>query len=156
MHLLDDSSTRGFTRLELHNPNRTPPASRAGASASTPQTIPNADFFFSHLRNRYNTIMSNIYAIQLLGVLLTATGVIALTATSYVYGTPLSREERSRTGERRSNFRRVPINLEAVLSAACLLGGMGLLTWSKFNLCAFLAYWLPNLSDALMFILSCR
>jgi len=100
--------------------------------------------------------MPNIYLVQLVGVLLTGTGIVALTASSYLYGKPLSRDERRRIGENRSNVRRLPINLETILSAAVFLGGMGILTWSKFNLCTFLGYWLPDLSDAILFLLSCR
>jgi hypothetical protein len=100
--------------------------------------------------------MSNIYFFQLIGVLLTGLGMIALTASSYLYGKPLSRDERFRMGEKRTNVRWLPINLETMLSAALFLGGMGILAWSKFSLCAFLAYWLPDLPDAIMFLLSCR
>jgi hypothetical protein len=98
--------------------------------------------------------MSNIYLIQLVGMLLTIIGMAALTAVSYVYGKPLSRDERRRLG-RDSNTRRLPINLETILAAAFFLGGAGILTWSKFNLCGFLRYWVPNLPDAIMFLLSC-
>ena len=80
--------------------------------------------------------MPNIYLVQLVGVLLTGTGMAALTVSSYLYGKPLSRDERRRIGENRSNFRRLPINLEAIISAAFFLGGMGILAWSKFN-CSF-------------------
>ena len=98
--------------------------------------------------------MQNIYVIQLIGVLAAATGMVALTAVSYVYGSPLSRDERHRLG-RDSNTRRLPINLETILAGAIFVGGMGILTWSKFNLCGFLSYWIPNIPDAIMFLLSC-
>ena len=100
--------------------------------------------------------MPNLYLIQLVGVLLTGLGMIALAASSYLYGKPISRDERLRMGEKRTNVRRLPINLETIVSAAFFLGGMGILAWSKFDLCRFLTHWLPNLPDALMFILSCK
>ena len=100
--------------------------------------------------------MANIYFIQLAGILMTGLGVIALTASYYLHGQPLSRDERFRMGKKRTDFRRVPINLETIISTALFLSGMGVLTWSKFTACAFLAYWLPELPDALMLLLSCR
>jgi hypothetical protein len=99
--------------------------------------------------------MPNFYFIQLIGVLLTGLGMVALAASSYLYGKPLSGDERIRTGERRTNVRRLPINLETVVSAAFFLGGMGILSWSKFDLCNFLAYWLPDLPDTIRFLFSC-
>jgi len=100
--------------------------------------------------------MSNIYFIQLIGVLLTGLGMVALTVSSYLYGMPLSQEEKRRTGEKRSNVSHLPINLETIVSSVFFLGGMGILAWSKFNLCGFLGYWLPNIPDAILFWLSCR
>ena len=103
--------------------------------------------------------MTKFYFIQLVGVVLTVLGMIALTATSatsYLYGKPLSRDERLRMGEKRTNIRRMPINLETIITVVFFLGGMGILSWSKFSLCIFLTYWLPNLPDALIFLLSCR
>jgi len=99
--------------------------------------------------------MLNIYLIQLAGVITTILGIVALTASSYLYGKPLSREDKQRMGKTGSNVYRLPINLETVLSAALFLGGAGLLTWSKFSLCGFLKYWVPSMPDAIMFLLSC-
>jgi len=103
--------------------------------------------------------MTNVYLIQLIGVLLTAAGMIALAVSAYLFGTPLSREEKRRAGgdwERKGDVYRMPINLETLASAAFLLGGLAILTWTKFNLCAFLAYWLPSLPEAIRLLLSCR
>jgi hypothetical protein len=99
--------------------------------------------------------MAKIYFIQLIGVLLIGMGMAALTAVSYLYGKPLTRAERRGAGLKNSNVHALPINLETLLSAAFLLGGIGLLTWSKFSVCAFLGYWLPDLPDAIMFLLAC-
>jgi len=99
--------------------------------------------------------MPNIYLIQLVGVITTGLGMIALTASSYMYGKPLSHEEKQRMGKTGSNISRLPINLETILSALLFLGGMGILTWSKFSLCGFLSYWMPYLPDAIRFLLAC-
>jgi|SRR5678810_1085252 len=98
--------------------------------------------------------MANIYTLQLVGVLLVAAGLAALTASAYVFGRPFTRDERSRTG--RNSSRHVPINLQTIASAAFVLSGMSVLAWSKFDICAYLAYWLPSLSEAIRFWLSCR
>ena len=100
--------------------------------------------------------MTNIYFIQLIGVLVTGLGMIALTATYYLYGNPLSRDEEIRMNKTGKGLRRMPFNLETIISSIFFLGGMGILTWSKFSLCAFLNYWLPTMPDAIMFLLSCR
>jgi len=103
--------------------------------------------------------MTNPYFIQFIGVLLTAAGMIALAVSAYLFGTPLSCEEKRRAGrdwERKGDVYRLPINLETLASAVFLLGGFALLTWTKFNLCAFLAYWLPSLPEAIRLLLSCR
>ena len=100
--------------------------------------------------------MANPYLIQLIGVLLVGAGMVALTAASYAFGKPLTHEERLEIGKGDKNIYRLPINLETIASAAVFLGGMGILWWSKFNFCAFLAYWLPNLPEAIRLLLSCR
>ena len=100
--------------------------------------------------------MANPYLIQLIGVLLVGAGMVALTAATHVFGTPLTYEERRRVGKEGKNLYRLPINLETIASAAIFLGGMGILAWSKFNFCAFLAYWLPDLPEAIRLLLSCR
>jgi hypothetical protein len=103
--------------------------------------------------------VENIYLIQLVGVMLAAAGIIALMASVHLFGTPLSPAEKRRASDewnRRRDAYRLPINLETVASAIFFLGGIGILTWSKFELCAFLAYWLPPLPDALRLLLSCR
>jgi hypothetical protein len=99
--------------------------------------------------------MANLYFIQLIGVLVTGLGMVALTASYYLYGKPLSRNEEFRMNRTGKGFRRMPLNLETIVSALFFLGGMGILTWSKFNPCAFLNYWLPAMPDAIMFLLSC-
>jgi len=100
--------------------------------------------------------MANIYFIQLIGVLVTGLGMIALTASYYLYGNPLSRDEEIRMDKMGKGFRRMPLNFETIASAVFFLGGMGILTWSKFSPCAFLNYWLPTMPDAIMFLISCR
>ena len=103
--------------------------------------------------------MANIYLIQLVGVMLALAGIIALTASAHLFGTPLSPAEKRRASDewnRRRDTYRLPINLESIASAIFFLGGIGILSWSKFELCAFLAYWLPPLPDAVRLLLSCR
>jgi len=100
--------------------------------------------------------MTNPYFVQLIGILLTGAGVVALTAAVRIFGRPLTRDERLRAGDKPSDTYRLPINLETVASGAVFLAGVGILTWSKFNLCAFLAHWLPDLPEAIRLLLSCR
>jgi hypothetical protein len=107
----------------------------------------------------YNRQMPNPYLIKLVGVLLTGAGVIALTTSAYLYGTPLTREEKQkakRDGHPSGTLYRLPFNLETIASALFFIGGIGILTWSKFELCPFLAHWLPDLPEALLFLLTCR
>ena len=82
--------------------------------------------------------MTNPYFVQLIGILLTGAGVVALTAASRIFGRPLTHEEKRETGKE-GNWYRLPFNLETIASGALFLAGIGILTWSKFNLCAFLA-----------------
>jgi hypothetical protein len=103
--------------------------------------------------------MANIYLIQLVGVVLAAAGMIALTASAHLFGTPLSPAERRRAGDewnRRRDVYRLPFNFDVIVSTIFFLGGIGILAWSKFNLCAFLAYWLPSLPPVVRLLLSCR
>jgi hypothetical protein len=100
--------------------------------------------------------MTNLYLIQLVGILLVGAGIVALTAAAYSYGKPLTREERLDIGKGDKNIYRLPINLETIASSAVFLGGMGLLWWTKFNFCGFLAYWLPDLPEAIRLLLSCQ
>lgn len=103
--------------------------------------------------------MQNIYIVQLIGVLITGAGVLALTASTYLYGTPLTREEKrkaGRNGHPSGMTYRLPFKLETLASALFLLGGIGILTWSKFELCPFLAHWLPDLPGAVRFLWTCR
>ena len=72
--------------------------------------------------------MTNLYLIQLIGILLTGAGMIALAATAQLFGKPLTRDERLSMGEKRSKFYRLPINLETVASAVVFLAGVGILT----------------------------
>ena len=100
--------------------------------------------------------MTNPYSIQLIGILVTAVGIVALTIASRIFGRPLTREERLRMGDKPSGTYRLPINLETIASAIVFLAGVGILKWSDFSLCAFLAYWLPDLPEAMRLLLSCR
>lgn len=99
--------------------------------------------------------MTNIYFIQLVGLVLLAAGILALTAAAHVFGTPLTREESREIGKE-GNWYRLPINLETIASSLVFLAGMGILSSSKFSLCAFLAYWLPEFPVAIKFWLSCE
>ncbi|HUE98382.1 MAG TPA: hypothetical protein VMN99_03950 [Anaerolineales bacterium] len=103
--------------------------------------------------------MANVFLIQLIGVVLVIAGMIALTASTHLFGAPVSPAERRRASDewnRRRDVYRLPFNFETIISSIVFLGGLGILTWSKFNLCAFLAYWLPSLPEAMRLLLSCR
>lgn len=105
--------------------------------------------------------MPNTFLIQLIGVVLAVAGMIALIASAHLFGTPMSPAERRRASDewnrRRDAFTyRLPINLETILSAIFLFGGIGILVWSKFELCAFLAFWLPSLPEVARVLLSCK
>lgn len=103
--------------------------------------------------------MANIFLIQLIGVMLATAGVIALTASAHLFGTPVSPAEKRRASDewnRRKDAYRLPISLETIAALAFFLGGIWILNWSKFNLCEFLAYWLPSLPGAVRLLLSCR
>jgi hypothetical protein len=102
--------------------------------------------------------MPNDRLIQLVGVVLTVAGLIALTASAHVFGTPISPAEKRRASDewnRRRDAYRLPVNLDTILSAIFLLGGISILAWSKFELCAFLVYWFPPMPDAIKLLLSC-
>src|SRR5262245_52503461 len=103
--------------------------------------------------------MPNDRLIQLIGVVLTLAGLIALIASAHVFGTPLSPDEKRRASDewnRRRDAYRLPVNLETVVSAVFFLGGVGILVWSKFEFCIFLAYWFPPIPAAIRVLLSCR
>jgi len=103
--------------------------------------------------------MANIYLIQLVGVMLATAGIIALTASAHLFGTPLTPAEKRRASDewnRRRDTRRLPINPETIASIVFFLGGIGILNWAKFNFCDFLAYWVPTLPGAIRVLLSCR
>jgi len=103
--------------------------------------------------------MANVYLVQLVGVILAVAGMMALTASARVFGTPLSPAEKRRSSDewnRRRDVYRLPINIETIASIVFFLGGIGILAWSKFNLCAFLAYWFPPLPEAMRLLLSCK
>ena len=103
--------------------------------------------------------MASIFLIQMVGLVLAVAGFVALTASAHLFGTPASPAERRRASDewnRKRNAYRLPINLESIVSAIFFLGGISILVWSKFNLCAFLAYWFPPLPDMAKVLLSCR
>ena len=103
--------------------------------------------------------MANIYLIQLVGVMLAIAGIIALTASAHLFGTPYSPTEKRRASDewnRRRNTYRLPFSLETVAAVGFFFGGVWILTWSKFNMCDFLAYWVPSLPFAIRLLLSCR
>jgi len=103
--------------------------------------------------------VANIFLIQMIGMILAVAGLIALTASAHLFGTPMSPAERRRASDewnRRRSAYRLPFNIETIISTIFFLGGIGILIWSKFELCAFLVYWLPSLPDTARLILSCR
>lgn len=101
-------------------------------------------------------LMINPYFVQLIGILLTSTGVVALTVSAQIFGRPLTSDEQLRMGNKHSGAYRLLINLETVASAAVFLAGVGILKWSNFSLCSFLAYWLPELPETIRLLLSCH
>ncbi|HEX9333474.1 MAG TPA: hypothetical protein VF896_16395 [Anaerolineales bacterium] len=103
--------------------------------------------------------MANNYLIQLIGVILAIAGIIALTASAHIFGTPLSPAEKRRASDewnRKRDVYRLPVNLDVIASTIFFFGGIGVLAWSNFNLCAFLAYWLPPLPEIARLLLSCH
>jgi hypothetical protein len=103
--------------------------------------------------------VANDYLIQFVGVVLAVAGFIALTASAHVFGTPLSPAEKRRASDewnRKRDAYRFPINPESVISAVFFLGGIGILIWTKFEFCAFVAYWFPPLPDAIKLLFACR
>jgi hypothetical protein len=103
--------------------------------------------------------MANAQLIHLVGIVLTVAGLISLTASAHVFGTPISPAEKRRGSDEWNHRRdayRLPVNLDSIVSAIFFLGGISILVWSKFEFCAFLAYWLPSMPDAIMLLLSCR
>jgi hypothetical protein len=103
--------------------------------------------------------VASIFLIQLVGVVLAVAGFIALTASAHLFGRPLSPAERQRASDewnRRKTVFRLPLNLETILSSIFFLGGVGILVWADFDLCTFLAYWLPPLPAVARLLLSCK
>ena len=103
--------------------------------------------------------MADIFIIQLVGVVLVLTGFVSLTASAGLFGYPLSPADKRRAGDewnRRQDTYRLPINLESIVSTVFLLGGIGILIWSNFELCVFLTHWFPTLPGLVKLILSCR
>lgn len=102
--------------------------------------------------------MANIYLVQLVGVMLATAGMIALIASTHMFGRPLSPAEKRRASDEWNRSRKtysLPVNLEAITSLIFFLAGIGILTWSNFSLCAFLAYWVPPLPGVVRLLLSC-
>jgi hypothetical protein len=103
--------------------------------------------------------VENIFLIQMIGFVLTVAGMIALTASTHLFGTPMSHVERQRASDewnRKRSVYRLPLNLETIVSGIFFLSGIGILIWSKFEFCAFLAFWMPSLPDVARVLLSCR
>lgn len=103
--------------------------------------------------------MVNIYLTQLVGVMLTGLGILALMASAHLFGTPLTPSDKKKATDewnRRRNAYSLPINLSTLIAVIVFLGGIGILNWSKFKLCLFLAYWLPNLPEAIKLLLACK
>jgi hypothetical protein len=103
--------------------------------------------------------VASIFVIQLIGVVLAVAGFIALTASAHLFGRPMSPAEKQRASDewnRRKRVFRLPLNLEAIPSSIFFFGGLGILVWTGFDLCVFLAYWLPPLPEAARLVLSCQ
>lgn len=103
--------------------------------------------------------MADIFIIQLVGVVLAISGFIALTASAGLFGYPLSPADKRRASDewnRKGNTSRLPVSLETIVSTLFLIGGIGIMIWSQFDLCRFLAYWFPPLPDLAKLVLSCR
>jgi hypothetical protein len=103
--------------------------------------------------------MANVYLTQMVGLVLAIAGFMALTASAHLFGTPLSPAERQRASDewnRKRGVYRLPLNLDSIVSAVFFLAGIGILVWSRFDLCSFLAYWFPPLPEAAKLLLSCR
>jgi len=99
--------------------------------------------------------MSNPYVVQSIGLIIIAIGALALIALMTIYGRPLSDKEVTRLGEKYRGAFRMPFNAETIVAAIILLGGIGILTWSHFDPCAFTAYWFPNLPRLLTGAFQC-
>ena len=100
-------------------------------------------------------LMKNPFIIQAVGLAIASIGVLALIAVTTLYGRPLSNEERLRLGREDRGTFKLPINIETIVAAILLLCGVGILAWSKFDLCTFTAYWLPDLPRFLTGTLQC-
>src|SRR5574338_500801 len=103
--------------------------------------------------------MADVFLVQLIGVVLALTGFIALTASAGLLGSPLSPDDKRRASDewnRKPNTYRLPLSLESIVSTIFLLGGIGSLIWSRFELCGFLAHWFPPLPELAKLVLSCR
>jgi hypothetical protein len=102
--------------------------------------------------------MANFYLIQLIGVILVIAGLIALMASTRLFGPRLSPAEKRMSSDewnRRRDRYRWPINFETLAATLVLAGGVAILIWSKFDLCVFLAYWIPPLPLTVRLFLSC-
>jgi hypothetical protein len=69
---------------------------------------------------------------------------------------PRKKREKGGKWDRPGDVYRLPILLETLASTVFLLGGVGILAWAKFDHCAFLTHWLPDLPEALRLFLSCK
>jgi hypothetical protein len=80
-------------------------------------------------------------------------------ASAHLFGTPLTPADRKKASDewnRRGNVYSLPISFSTLASIAIFLGGIGILTWTKFELCVFLGYWVPTLPEAIKLLLSCK
>src|SRR5215211_636800 len=103
--------------------------------------------------------MANVYLTQLIGIMLTGAGVLALMASAHLFGTPLTPADRRKASDdwnRRGSVYSLPITFSTLLSVIVFVGGIGILTWSKFELCIFLQYWVPTLPESIKLLLSCK
>jgi hypothetical protein len=103
--------------------------------------------------------VAGIFLIQLVGVVLALAGFIALTASAHLFGRPMSPAERQRASDewnRRKKVIRLPLTLETIVSSIFFFGGIGILLWADFDLCVFLAHWLPPLPEVARLVLSCK
>lgn len=103
--------------------------------------------------------MVNIYLTQLIGIMLTGAGILALMASAHLFGSPLTPTDKRKASDewnRRGNTYSLPISFSTLASIAILVGGIGILARAKFELCVFLAYWLPTLPEAIKLLLGCK
>jgi hypothetical protein len=103
--------------------------------------------------------MENYYILQLRGILLALTGMAGLALAGQVFGRRLNASEKRRLGDdwaQKSTVYRLPFRWETLLFLGFILGGGYMLAVTHFEVCRFLAYWLPDLPQAARMMFACR